>query len=180
LRAEHLQGLTAMGLIDVTRTYLEMTSPADLVDPAGLPEGARFERVEVCPLGFFRFLYAEVGKQYYWRDRLDWTDEQITEYLRGPVWLWVLYDRGAPAGYFELKRHIDGSIEVAYFGLLPHAIGRGLGSVLLTRAVEEAWKLEPNRVWLHTCTLDHPAALANYKKRGFRPIRTEVYQTSIP
>jgi GNAT superfamily N-acetyltransferase len=169
-----------MSLIDVTRTYLEMTSPGDLVGPAGPPEGARFDRVEQCPLGFFRFLYAEVGRHYYWRDRLSWTDEQITEYLRGPVWLWVLYDRGAPAGYFELKRHTDGSIEVAYFGLLPHAIGRGLGSVLLTRAVEEAWKLEPNRVWLHTCTLDHPAAMTNYTKRGFRPTRTEVYQTSIP
>ena len=170
-----------MPLIDVTRTYLEMTSPQDLLGAAPAPPGVRLERVEEYPVSLFRFLYAEVGRQFYWRDRLAWTDEEIEEYLKGgSVWTWVLYERGAPGGYFELKRHEDGSVEVAYFGLMPHAIGRGLGSLLLTRAVEEAWKLRPSRVWLHTCTLDHPSALPNYLKRGFRPSRTEVYQTTIP
>lgn len=169
-----------MTRIDVTRTYLEMTSPGELAGSAAPPDGVRLERVEHCPLGFFRFLYAEVGKQYYWRDRLTWSDEQIIEYLNGPVWVWVLYQGGAPGGYFELKRHEDGSIEVAYFGLMPHAVGRGLGTLLLTRAVEEAWALGTNRVWLHTCTLDHPAALPNYLKRGFKQVRTEMYQSTIP
>jgi GNAT superfamily N-acetyltransferase len=157
-----------------------MTSPQDLLGASPAPEGVRLEMVEQCPVSLFRFLYAEVGKQFYWRDRLAWTDEEIEEYLKGPVWTWVLYKRGAPGGYFELKRHEDGSVEVAHFGLMEHAIGRGLGTLLLTRAVEEAWKLRPSRVWLHTCTLDHPAALPNYLKRGFRPTHTEVYQTTIP
>ena len=169
-----------MSKIDVTRTYLEMTSPGDLRGSADPPNGVRIERVETYPVGLFRFLYSEVGKQFYWRDRLVWSDSQIEEYLKGPIWTWILYERGAPGGYFELKRHEDGSVEIGYFGLMPHAIGRGLGTLLLTRAVEEAWKLSPTRVWLHTCTLDHPAALPNYMKRGFRPFRTEVYQTTIP
>jgi GNAT superfamily N-acetyltransferase len=79
------------------------------------------------------------------------------------------------AGYFELREHDDGSVEIAYFGLLPAFIGRGWGKYLLTRATQAAWELGPNRVWLHTCTLDHPSALPNYLKRGFRPVRTEVY-----
>jgi GNAT superfamily N-acetyltransferase len=169
-----------MSTIDVTRTYLEMTSPGDLRGAAASPGGVRIELIEDYPVSLFRFLYAEVGKQFYWRDRLVWTDGQIEEYLEGPVWTWVLYEKDAPGGYFELNRHDDGSVEIAYFGLMPHAIGRGLGSLLLSRAVEEAWKLRPSRVWLHTCTLDHPAALPNYIKRGFRPFRTEVYQTTIP
>jgi len=80
-----------------------------------------------------------------------------------------------PAGYFELRQHENGSVEIAYFGLLPDFIGRGWGKYLLNRAVESAWLLGANRVWLHTCTLDHPAALPNYLKRGFRPVRQETY-----
>jgi GNAT superfamily N-acetyltransferase len=83
-----------------------------------------------------------------------------------------------PAGYFELRQHEDGSVEIAYFGLLPNFIGRGWGKYLLTRAVDTAWSLDPKRVWLHTCTLDHPAALPNYLKRGFRRVREEVYTVS--
>ncbi|HXI21141.1 MAG TPA: GNAT family N-acetyltransferase [Gemmatimonadales bacterium] len=170
-----------MPTVDVTRTYLEMTSPADLAGAGAVPPaGARVERVRACSPGFFRFLYGEVGGPYHWRDRLPWSDERIHQYLEGPVDLWVLYEDGAPAGYFELLRHPDGSVEIAYFGLMPHAIGRGLGGFLLTRAVQEAWALGPARVWLHTCTLDHPAALPNYLSRGFRRVREEVYQTTIP
>jgi len=88
--------------------------------------------------------------------------------------------KGSPAGYFELERHSDGSVEVAYFGLLPEFIGRGLGKHLLTVAVETAWSLDARRVWLHTCTLDDPAALPNYQARGFRPFKEEVYETDVP
>lgn len=169
-----------MPTIDVTRTYLEMRSPAELL-PAPAPPGEfRLERIERCPAEFFRFLYREVGREWHWRDRLSWTDDEIRSYLAGPVYLWLLRIGGAPAGYFELRRHDDGSVEIAYFGLLPGFLGAGLGKYLLTRAIEEAWALGTDRVWLHTCTLDHPAALPNYLKRGFRPERTEVYQTDIP
>lgn len=169
-----------MPTVTVTRTYLEMTSPAQL-QPAGLAQpGVRLERVVNCPWHFYRYLYVEVGRQYHWRDRLPWTEQQFLEYLAGPSTIWLLSVEGAPAGYFELRRHDDGSIEIAYFGVLPEYQGAGLGKFLLTRAVEEAWVLRPPRVWLHTCTLDHPGALPNYLKRGFRAVREEQYEATLP
>jgi GNAT superfamily N-acetyltransferase len=162
--------------VDVVRTYLEMTGPDQLI-PAPRPDArARIEQVEDCSPSFYRHLYQAVGERYHWVDRLAWTDDEIRTHLaaRG-VGVWVLYAGNAPAGYFELKRHEDGSSEIAYFGLLPEFTGQGLGKYLLTEAVREAWRSGPPRVWLHTCSLDHPAALPNYVARGFRPYKEETY-----
>jgi len=170
-----------MATVQVVRTYLEMLSPEDLRPAREPADPPRLERVEECPPSFFRYLYAEVGRAYHWRDRLGWSDEQVRVHLADPgVSLWLLSARGSPAGYFELRRHQDQSVEVAYFGLLPEFVGRGWGGHLLTLAVRAAWALRPERVWLHTCTLDHPAALPNYLRRGFRPVREEVYSASLP
>jgi GNAT superfamily N-acetyltransferase len=140
-----------------------------------MPE-PRIERMAQCTVPFFRYLYQEVGKAYRWTDRLSWSDETIRNYLATPgVSVWLMSWEGEPAGYFELRTHEDGSVEIAYFGLLPAFIGRGWGKFLLTRAVQSAWEVGTARVWLHTCTLDHPAALPNYLKRGFRPVREEIY-----
>jgi GNAT superfamily N-acetyltransferase len=170
-----------MPSVEVVRTYLEMPSPEDL-RPAPEPADApRLERIEGCPGSFFRYLYAEVGRAYHWTDRLGWSDEQVGAHLADPdVSLWLLSSQGSPAGYFELRRHRDRSVEVAYFGLIPEFVGRGWGGHLLTLAVRAAWSLRPERVWLHTCTLDHPAALPNYLKRGFQPVREETYTASVP
>jgi GNAT superfamily N-acetyltransferase len=160
---------------EVRRTYLEMTAPGDLKPARSADAGVRLERIEQCPASFFRYLYAEVGRAYHWVDRLDWTDDQIRTHLTDPaVSLWLLTVRGVPAGYFEMKQE-EGAVEIAYFGLLPEFIGRGLGKHLLTAAVECAWALGARRVWLHTCSLDDPAALPNYRARGFRPYREETY-----
>jgi ribosomal protein S18 acetylase RimI-like enzyme len=129
-----------------------------------------------CPSSFYRYLYAEVGRAFHWTDRLGWSDAAIREHLATPgVALWLLTWEAAPAGYFELAPHDDGSVEIAYFGLLPDYFGRGWGKHLLTVAARAAWERSPARVWLHTCTLDHPAALPNYLARGFRRVREEVY-----
>jgi len=160
----------------VTRTYLELRSPDDL-RPAPVPRPTpRVERVGECPPSFYRYLYAEVGRAFHWTDRLRWSDEQIRVHLATPrLTLWLLTWEAAPAGYFELKPHEDGSMEIAYFVLLPTYFGRGWGKHLLTEAAREAWRAAPTRVWLHTCTLDHPAALPNYVRRGFRSVREETY-----
>jgi GNAT superfamily N-acetyltransferase len=165
----------------VVRTYLEMSSPGDL-RPASVPADApRLERLEDCSVSFFRYLYAEVGRAYHWTDRLSWSDEAVRDHLARPdVSLWLLTWKACPAGYFELRRHEDESVEVAYFGLLPEYVGRGWGGHLLTLSVRAAWSTGPSRVWLHTCTLDHPAALPNYQKRGFHPVREEVYTATLP
>ena len=159
------------------RTYLEMREPSAL-RPAPKPAAdVRIERVGECPPAFWRFLYTEVGRKYHWFDRLPWTDDQIVAYLTDPaVTLYVMWLGGAPAGYFELRSEPGGGIEIVYFGLLDPFTGRGLGGYMLTEAARIAWAAGATRVWLHTNTLDHPAALPNYLKRGFLVIRTEEYE----
>ena len=163
----------------VTRTYLELTDPRALRGSADTGGAARVERLAECPPSFYRWLYATVGTPYRWMDRLGWRDDDVRAHLANPaVSVWLLSGGGAPAGWCELVRHADGSVEIAYFGLVPEFVGRGLGRRLLTEAAERAWALGASRVWLHTCTLDHPAALPNYLARGFRPYRTEEYEVA--
>lgn len=157
--------------VDVTRTYLEMRSRPD----AG--EEAAVERVQACPPSFYRYLYAEAGRDYHWVDRLHWTDEQILAHLE-TVSVYVLHQGGAPAGWFELTRS-GTETEISYFGLLPGYLGRGLGRRMLNAAIARAWDDSVERVWLHTCTLDGPAALPNYRKRGFQPYKQEIYTVDL-
>ncbi|MEO7986212.1 MAG: GNAT family N-acetyltransferase [Gemmatimonadales bacterium] len=169
-----------MPSVQVTRTYLEMLTPGELKEAPSLGRAPRIERIGECPVSFFRFLYAEVGRAFHWRDRRSWTDDAIRRHLATEgVSLWLLTWEAAPAGYFELRRHDDASIEIAYFGLLPEYFGRGWGKYLLTEAARTAWSFVPSKVWLHTCTLDHPAALPNYVQRGFKPVREEIYLTDV-
>jgi GNAT superfamily N-acetyltransferase len=166
--------------VEVTRTYLQLSKLEDL-NPALVDDSrVRIESLSECPASFYRYLYSEVGRFYHWTDRLPWTDDEIRSHLARPeITLWVMYGEGAPAGYFELERHPDGSIEIAYFGLIQEFLGRGLGKHLLTVAAEQAWRDGANRVWLHTCTLDDAAAMPNYRKRGFMPFKQETYTTFI-
>ena len=162
--------------IEVTRTYLEMSFPDELRPARSDDPRIRIDQMENCSADFYRRLYVEVGANYRWVDRLPWTDQEfVAYYQRSEISLWVMTCDGALAGYFELARGEDGSTEVAYFGLFPKFIGRGLGKHLLTCAVEQAWKDGARRVWLHTCTLDDKAAMPNYLKRGFQPFKTEKY-----
>ena len=158
------------------RTFLQMTDAGEL-DAAGAPSpGIVVERVEACPPALWRRLYADVGRDYHWVDRLDWTDEDITRYLADPALeLWVVRAQGETAGYFELRRHDDGAVEIAYFGLLPAFTGQGIGKFMLAKAVERAWALGASRVWLHTSSLDHTSALSNYLARGFSIWKQETY-----
>src|SRR5262249_37833897 len=126
----------------------------------------------------YRDCYQTVGAAYHWRDRRDWTDEQIRAHLADPaVTVYAARRRDALTGYYELRRVTgDDSVEVAYFGIVAAEFGRGFGKHLLSCAVRDAWALLPARVWLHTCTLDHPNALPNYVARGFVPYKTEEYE----
>lgn len=169
-----------MPSIDVERTWLEMRErPRASQDVA--PRGVRMERALPCPGAFYRFLYGEVGRAFKWVDRLRWPDDRLAAHLADPtVAIWVALEGPVPAGYFELVRHPDGSVEIAYFGLMPWALGRGLGRWLLEAAIAEAWADGPSRVWLHTCTLDHPAALPNYLARGFVISHREHIVQEVP
>jgi ribosomal protein S18 acetylase RimI-like enzyme len=163
-----------------TRTYLEMRSIRDLRPRRAADPEVRIARVHACPASFWRYLYVEVGRSYGWVDRLTWPEAAIRQYLSDPaVSLWLMTIAGAPAGYFELHLEPDGAVEIVYLGLLPEFTGRGLGAHLLTEAAERAFGLGAGRVWLHTCSLDHPAALGNYLARGFAVFRTEEYEVPV-
>jgi ribosomal protein S18 acetylase RimI-like enzyme len=165
----------------VTTHYLEMTDPRALRPKAFGRGDLLIRRAETpCP-ELNRFLYTAVGGDWYWIDRLPWTYRQWLDYVSRPeLQTWVAYLAGTPAGYFELEAQADANVEIAYFGLLPQFLGQGLGGPLLTAAVERAWAMGAARVWLHTCTLDHPTALANYQARGFRIYKTEVEHKELP
>jgi ribosomal protein S18 acetylase RimI-like enzyme len=169
-----------MPIVEVTRTYLRMTSPDELISARVDDARARIERVHDCAPAFFRQLYVDVGSTYHWVDRLPWREERWRARFQQPgLQLHVLRWDGEIAGYYELERHDDGSVEIAYFGLLPAFLRRGLGKHLLSDAVVNAWAMGASSVWLHTCTLDDAAALPNYERRGFRAFRSESYRTEI-
>ena len=159
------------------RTYLEMRTPADLRPAAETGAGMTFRLEAPCDPHLYRRLYRDVGAAYHWTDRAAWTDEEIGGHVGQPeIDVWTVHVGGTLAGWFELRRvPEDESVELAYFGLLPAFVGRGLGGHLLTVAVRTAWALAPSRVWVHTCTLDHPAALPNYLRRGFVVTKIEQY-----
>ncbi len=165
----------------VTTSYLEMTSPGELRPRRSPRADLTFARVLAPMPELNRFFYTAVGGDWYWLDRLPWTYERWVEYVnRSELETWALSAAGVPAGYCELEAQAGGDVEIVYFGLLPSFIGQGLGGHLLTRAVERAWEMEARRVWLHTCTLDHPVALAHYQARGFRLYRTETKGEELP
>lgn len=166
--------------MQATRTYLELTHPGQFSPAFGDFPGLVIEQVRHPSAALYRECYRTVGQAYHWRDRWDWTDAEIAGHLAQPeITLHVARRGGTLAGWYELRRVADDrSVEIAYFGLAPDAIGHGLGKHLLSCAVRDAWALRPLRVWLHTCTLDHPHALPNYRKRGFVPYKTEVYEVT--
>jgi GNAT superfamily N-acetyltransferase len=156
-------------------TYLEMRS-RDQLRPKH--SDARFQVREKTERDwrFNRDLYLRVGEQWDWIDKRPWTDEQWKEYAAAAeLRTFAGYYDDALVGYYELRRDREGGIEIAYFGLLPEWIGRGLGGALLTSAIEGAWRMERNtlRVWVHTCNRDHPRALANYQARGMIVYKVE-------
>lgn len=170
----------AMSPREVERTWLELRSPP-ASPPVPAPHGAALVQLHPCPTARYRQLYGAVGGPWNWVERAAWPDERLAAHLADPdVAVWEATRHGALAGYFELRNHPDRSVEIAYFGLVPTAIGTGLGRWLLEAAVAAAWALEPERVWLHTCSDDHPAALPNYLRRGFQITRVERIPAAGP
>jgi GNAT superfamily N-acetyltransferase len=154
--------------LHVTTWSLEMRTPPSSA-PIAAPRGASIARSLRPPLHFYRYLYETVGRDWLWVDRRRLDDGALSAIVHDPrVEVWVASRDGSPAGYAELDRRVPGQVELAYFGLFPERIGEGLGPFLLDAAVRRAW--EPGgieRVWVHTCSLDHPAARRTYERAGF-------------
>lgn len=153
-------------------TWLEMTGPADFAPAYVNANDIEIVKMETPDLALYRFLYHSVGAECAWRDRLQISNAELRQILSPPTTqVHVLYVGGSPRGYIELCRQDDNSVEIAYFGLQSEIKGRGLGKHLLSYGVARAWEMAAARIWLHTCNLDGPHALANYRKRGFRTYR---------
>ena len=158
----------------VTTYYLEMLAPDDLRGK-DKPSGWTVIEAEVKEYRFNRYLYQLVGEQWSWVDKLALSAQQWQRYAESEdLRTWVAYRRGAIAGYYELQQQGD-NIEIVSFGLAAKFIGQGFGGYFLTHALKSAWAWgHAQRVWLHTCTLDHPTALANYQARGLKIYHSET------
>jgi GNAT superfamily N-acetyltransferase len=159
--------------IAVDVTFLRMEALPEGAAP-DFPTGAQVVRVPRCSVPFYRYLYDTVGRDWVWWLRRTVADEEIAALLARPeVTIDVLYMGGEPAGFFELERRGgEAGTNLSYFGLMPHALGRGLGRALLRRAIDTAWGEGARAMTVNTCTADHPRALPNYVAAGFRVLRT--------
>lgn len=168
-----------MPLVPITTYHLEMLAPPQHSVPR--PQaGLVFLHAQRPTVPYYRFFYDAVGEQWHWLSRKKLTDAQIAAILNDPrVEMHVMYCDGVPAGFAELDRREEGDIEIVQFGLLPNFIGKGLGTFFLHWTLDKAWSYQPKRVWLHTCTLDHPAALPNYLKAGFVVFKEESSEREI-
>ena len=171
----------------VTTWFLEMREEAAL-RPAPPPRRPVELRKAVVPSAeFSRFLYTAVGGDWYWTDRLPWTYSEWQHWVERPeLSTWAAAQEGSPAGYFELETQPmpggggETQVEILSFGLLPQFRGAGVGGWLLTEALRRAWALGPRRLWVHTCSLDGPAALPNYRARGLTAYEERTAEKTLP
>ena len=158
-----------------TVTFLEMTERPSWDWPR-LPVGATAALLKAVepPVWYLLSLYDAVGRDYAWEDMHARPQNEIAAQLAGST-LFTLIDHGWPHGFFLLAGpNDDGVTELSYFGLVPEAVGSGLGGWLLKTAILTAWDFEgTDKLIVDTCTLDHPRALALYQKNGFVPVRRE-------
>lgn len=162
------------GRLPAVVTWLEMTEPPP-ARAATAVEGLELRRVAAPGLDWYRDLFRRVGGEWLWSSRLVMPDEALRAILADPrVEVHVLAHEGREVGLLELDRRQPGEVELAFFGLVPEMVGRGAGRFMMDRALALAWAGGPRRVWVHTCTLDHPAALGFYLRSGFRAYRRAV------
>ena len=163
----------------VTVTFLAMARPPEL--PASFPGGIRFARVQPCSVPFYRYLYSEIGGDYLWWMRRAETDARIAAHLDNPlVQVHVLTIGEEPVGIAELDYRPMITVNLAYFGLMRHAIGRGLGMRFLLASLTQAWSHRPRAVTVNTCNADHPRALPLYLRAGFVKVRSVDEVWEIP
>jgi len=165
----------------IYRTYLEIKSLNDL-NEVWKPTG-NYSINLVNPIDFQlnKFFYKKIGQKYFWKDRLEWSNQNWTEYVSDEkLSTYILKNNEEIVGYFELIFHkTKAEAEIAYFGILEDYFGKKLGGYLLSQAIKKAFELNIKRVWLHTCSLDHKNALKNYLSRGMVIFKSEILKAKI-
>ena len=159
----------------IERNYLEINSLNDLKETKVTQNGFSFEKVEPENFQINKFFYRNVGKKHHWVDRLVWTDKNWIDYTTdNKVKTFIVKKHDDLVGYFELIYHEEqNEVEIAYLGLLEEYHNKKIGSFLLSTAIKNAFLEKPQRVWVHTCSLDHKNALKNYKARGMKVFKKE-------
>jgi len=169
--------ISRMQLKPIKVTFLEMHEKPEKI---ALKDETHFKILEK-PINVddYRHLYYSVGEKYFWLDRMVMEDEKLSGLINADnIDIIAMYINGDVAGYAEFKKE-EKFTEIIYFGLMPAFIGKGLGKYFLDWAIQHAWTYNPEWVRLDTCELDHPHALSNYKKRGFKEVRTEIQDRKV-
>ncbi|MDX2158803.1 MAG: GNAT family N-acetyltransferase [Hyphomicrobiaceae bacterium] len=162
------------GYIAAIATSLEMRAPPP-VRPAPAVPGLVIRRVERPETGWYRDLFRRIGEPWLWQSRLRLSPGALEATIRSPdVEIWALAEDGRDEGLLELDFRAARTCELAFFGLTMPLVGRGAGRMLMGHAIARAWRHPIDRFWLHTCTLDHPGALAFYMRSGFRPFHLQL------
>ncbi|MBC9879318.1 GNAT family N-acetyltransferase [Bradyrhizobium sp. INPA01-394B] len=167
------------GKIAAVVTHLEMTAPPARRDD---PPGAwSLRKADALALDWYRDLFRRVGEEWLWFSRLRMTDAELAAIIQAPdVEVYSLVVDGRDEGLLELDFREPGQCELVYFGVTASLIGSGAARFLMNRALERAWSADVRRVWVHTCTLDHPSAVAFYQRSGFRPFRRQIEVADDP
>jgi GNAT superfamily N-acetyltransferase len=167
------------GKVAAVVTHLEMTArPSLRPDPPGTWS---LRKVEAPGLDWFRDLNRRVGEEWLWFSRVRMADAELVAIIQSPlVEIYALVHEGRDEGLLELDFRDAGQCELVFFGVTAPLIGSGVGRWLMNHALELAWSRPLKRVWLHTCTFDHPSALAFYQRCGFRPFRRQIEVADDP
>jgi len=165
----------------VERNYLEINSIKDLNYSLKPSLNCHLQLVDVPDFQINKFFYKQIGKDHRWIDRLAWNDQNWINYVEdSKVTTYVLYDKEDLVGYFEQIFHFEEkSCEIAYFGILKEYYGKKYGGFLLTEAIKNSFIDGIERVWVHTCSLDHEHALKNYQARGMKIFKSEKINLNI-
>ena len=157
----------------IDRFYLEINSINELKAKRTLSDDFTLSEAEKSKFDLNKFFYKQIGKKHQWIDRLIWQDKNWIEYVSNKnLKTFILQKNNDFVGYFELLFNKN-ECEIAYFGILEEFIGKGYGGFLLSEAIRIGFK-SANRIWVHTCSLDHPNAIENYKSRGMKVFKTEI------
>ena len=161
---------------EVRRNYLEINSLHALTEGEQPLEDYKVNLIEPTDFQLNKFFYKNIGKKHKWIDRLIWTEEQWIKYVSNKnVKTFVLKNKKDLVGFFELIIHSEKQeVEIAYFGILEEYQNKKLGSFLLSNAIKKSFQQNIERVWLHTCSLDHKNALNNYLARGMKIFKSEI------
>ncbi|MDA9146931.1 GNAT family N-acetyltransferase [Candidatus Pelagibacter sp.] len=161
---------------EVKRNYLEINSLQDLQEVTEPTKDYSLNLLDPINFQLNKFFYKNIGQNHKWVDRLVWTETQWIDYVsKDKVQTYILKYKDDLVGFFELIFHFEKKeVEIAYFGILEEFRNKKLGSYLLSQAIKKSFSQNIDRVWVHTCSLDHKNALNNYIARGMKIFKTEI------